>query len=129
LAEGDTNEARRWFRVALSKDHSDDVARARLVEAYYGLNAYSAVVSLLNDAGITDSTDSSTIVQIAESLLKTGNAPKAVSLLQNVIRERPDDGPLYLALADSYQQTGNSQEAAAMSRKGKALLSATPSAK
>jgi GWxTD domain-containing protein len=124
LVQGQPTEARRWFRVALNKDHGDDVARSRLVEAYYGLNAYSAVVSLLNDAGITSTTDSGTIVQMAESLLKTGNAPKAVSLLQSVIHDRPDDGPLYLALADSYQQMGNTQEATEMSRKGKSLLAA-----
>jgi GWxTD domain-containing protein len=122
LARGDQTDARRWFRVALNKNKGDDIARSRLVEAYYSLNAYSAVVSLLNDAGVTSSTDSGTIVQIAESLLKTGNPQKAVSLLQDVIRSRPDDGPLYLALADSYQKLGNPAEAQKMSQKGQSLL-------
>lgn len=125
-AAGDITDARRWFRLALSKDHSDDIARARLVQAYYGLNAYSAVVSLFDDAGTTDNTDSGTIVQIAESFLKTGNTAKAVSLLQKTIRSRPDDGPLYLALADSYQQMGNAAQAQEMSRKGRSLLSPNP---
>jgi len=125
-AQGNVTESRRWFRLALSKDHSDDVARARLVQAYYTLNAYSAVVSLFDDAGITDSTDSGTIVQIAESFLKTGNTAKAVSLLQKTIHSRPDDGPLYLALADSYQQMGNAAQAQEMSRKGKSLLNSSP---
>src|SRR4029077_15753430 len=111
LAQGQATEARRWFRLALSKDHSDDVARARLVQAYYGLNAYSAVVSLFEDAGITEDTDSGVITQIAESLLKTGGSDKALSLLQTAIHTRPNEGPLYLALADCYQQLGNRQEA------------------
>lgn len=123
LALGHPTEARLWFRVALSKDHEDDVARARLVQAYYNLNAYSAVVSLFNDAGITTGTDSATIAQIAESLSKTGATSKAVSLLQNTIQTRPQDGPLYLALASCYQQMGNQQEAQEMSQKGKSLLS------
>jgi tetratricopeptide (TPR) repeat protein len=123
LAQGNSAEARLWFRLALNKDHSDDIARARLVEAYYSLNAYPAIVSLLNDAGITPGTGSATIVQIAESLLKTGNTSKAVSLLKDTIRTRPEDAPLYLALADGYQQMGDSQGAMEMSRKGKALLS------
>lgn len=125
LANGDQTNARRWFRVALSKDHNDDIARARLVEAYYSLNAYSAVVSLLNDSGVTPTTDSGTIVQIAESLRKTGAPEKAVSLLQDTIRSRPDEGPLYLALADSFQQIGNASEAQKMSEKGHSLMKAT----
>jgi GWxTD domain-containing protein len=129
LAQNDPNEARLWFRLALSKDHSDDVARARLVQAYYTLNAYSAVVSLFNDAGITDETDSGIITQIAESLVKTGSTSKAVSLLQGAIHSRPEDGPLYLALADCYQQMGHAQEALEMSAKGKSLLRTNSSAK
>jgi tetratricopeptide (TPR) repeat protein len=125
-AQANVADARRWFRLALTKDHSDDIARARLVQAYYTLNAYSAVVSLFNDAGITDSTDSGTIVQIAESFLKTGNTAKAVILLEETIRSRPEDGPLYLALADSYQQMGNAAQAQEMSRKGRSLLNSNP---
>jgi len=125
-AQANVADARRWFRLALSKDHSDDIARARLVQAYYTLNAYSAVVSLFDDAGITDNTDSGTIVQIAESFLKTGNTAKAVSLLEETIHSRPDDGPLYLALADSYQQMGNVAQAQEMSRKGRSLVNSTP---
>ena len=79
-------------------------------------------VSLFNDAGITDGTDSGVITQIAESLLKTGGTSKAVSLLQGAIRTRPEDGPLYLALADCYQQMGNRQQALEMSLKGRSLV-------
>jgi GWxTD domain-containing protein len=129
LAEDQPTQARLWFRLALSKDHSDDVARARLVQAYYNLNAYSAVVSLFQDAGITRNTDSSTIAQIAESLSKTGSSSKAVSLLQNTIHSRPEDGPLYLALADCYQAMGKQQDAIEMSRKGKSLLTSSDTQK
>jgi len=122
LAQGQPTSARLWFRLALSKDHGDDVARAHLVQAYFDLQAYSAVVSLLNDAGITDDTDSATVAQIAESLLKTGDAPKAVSLLQDRLRSRPKDGPLYLALADCYHQMGDSRQQAEMLQRAKSLL-------
>lgn len=122
LALGKPTPARLWFRLALSKDHGDDVARAHLVQAYYDLHAYSAVVSLLNDAGVTDGTDSGTLAQIAESLLKTGNTPKALTLLQGALRSRPDDGPLYLALADCYHEMGDSRQQAEMLRRAKSLL-------
>jgi GWxTD domain-containing protein len=129
LAEGLPTEARLWFRLALSKDHGDDVARAHLVQVYYTLKAYSAVVSLLDDAGVTNDTDSGTLAQIADSLIKTGNTSKAVSLLQDAIRSRPQEGPLYLALADCYQQMGNHQEELEMLRKGKSLLTTDSSLK
>lgn len=122
MAAGDMTEARHWFRAALQKNHSDEIARAQLVQAYYSLNAYSAVAALLDDAGVTSETGSGTIVQIAESLLKTGNPSRAVSLLQNTIHSRPDDGPLYLALADSYRKIGNSADAERMALKGQDLL-------
>lgn len=129
LAQGLPDQARIWFRLALKKDHGDDVARANLVQAYYSLKAYSAVVSLLDDAGVTDRTDSGTLAQIAGSLLKTGNGSKAVSLLQGAIRSRPDDGPLYLALADCYQQTGNREQEQEALQKGKSLLATGSPAK
>jgi GWxTD domain-containing protein len=129
LAQDNAGQARIWFRLALSKDHGDDIARAHLVQAYYTLNAYPAVVSLFNDAGVTDHTEPGTITQIAESFLKTGNTSKAVSLLQDAIRTSPEDGPLYLALADCYQQMGKQQEALEMVHKGQSLLTTGSSAK
>ncbi len=124
LAQGQPNDARLWFRLALSKDHGNDVARSHLVQEYFDLKAYSAVVSLFNDAGITGDTDSTTVAQIAESLLRTGNTPKALSILRGRIRSRPQDGPLYLALADCYQQMGDARQQAEMLRRAKSLLGA-----
>jgi tetratricopeptide (TPR) repeat protein len=126
LAQGLSNEARVWFRAALRKDHGNNIARAHLVEAYYTVKDYSAVVSLYSDAGITADTDSQTIVRIAESFLKTGNTPKAVSILQDAVKSRPQDGSLYLSLSDCYQQMGDSQKEQEMLRKGQALLKAEP---
>ena len=122
LSQGNSTEARRWFRLALSKNHNDDISRAHLVQAYYTLNSYNSVISLFNDAGITTATDSGTIVQIAESFLKSGDTSKAASILQDAIHSRPDDGPLYLALADSYEKLGDAQRAKEMSAKGKQLI-------
>lgn len=129
LAQGHLAEARPWFRLALSKDRGNDVARSHLVQAYFTLKAYPAVVSLFEDVGVTNDTDAATLAQIADSLLKTGSAAKAVSLLQDALRSRPEDGPLYLALADCYQQLGNHQEELEMLRKGRSLLKTDSPAK
>ncbi|MGH9572234.1 MAG: GWxTD domain-containing protein [Candidatus Acidiferrales bacterium] len=126
LAQNDTTQARLWFRSALAKDHENDVARSHLVEEYYGLNAFSSVVSLYNDVGVTDHTDSITIAEIAESFLKMGNPTKAASLLQDAIRSAPTNGALYLALADCHQRMGKTQEALQDTQKGKSLLAASP---
>jgi len=125
LAQNDSTQARLWFRSALAKDHENDVARSHLVEEYYGLNAFAAVVSLYNDAGITDHTDAITISEIAESFLKMNNPTKAASLLQDAIRSAPTNGALYLALADCYQHLGKTQEALQNTQKGKSLLAAS----
>src|SRR5207249_3641006 len=71
-ALGQVDEARAWFRRALKTDDSNEIARARLVDAYYSKKDYAAVVSLYSDAGITEHTDSETLLRIATSLDKNG---------------------------------------------------------
>jgi GWxTD domain-containing protein len=120
--QGHMEEARGFFRRALARDHSNDVARSRLVEAYFAQNDYASITSLYNDAGITPETDSATLLRIAESLEKTGNAKRAFAVLEDAIRARPEDGSLYLALAECYERSGDSQKAAELTKKGRSYL-------
>ena len=124
---GQFDEARVWFRRSLQLDHSNDVARARLVDAYFSKRDFAAVVSLFSDAGVTETTDSETLLRIATSLEKKGNAHQAISVIENALPSRPDEGPLYLALAQFYTEIGNPRKAADLAQKGKSLLAAAPS--
>src|SRR5437667_2046388 len=126
-ALGQYDEARVWFRRALQLDHSNDVARARLVDAYFSKKDYAAVVSLFSDAGVTETTDSETLLRIATSLQKRGDTSKAISVLESVLPSRSEEGPLYLALAQYYTEVGNPKKAADLSQKGKSLLAEAPS--
>ena len=126
LALGQVEEARVWFRRALQLDHSDDVARARLVDAYFSRKDYAAVLSLFSDAGVTEKTDSETLLRIATSFEKQGNTRQAISVLEAALQSRPEEGPLYLALAQYYGALGNSQKAAELTMKGKSYLSPDP---
>jgi tetratricopeptide (TPR) repeat protein len=123
-ALGQLDEARVWFRRALQLDHSNDVARARLVDAYFSKKDYAAVVSLFSDAGVTEGTDSETLLRIATSFEKRGSTPKAISVIEAALPSRPEDGPLYLALAQYYTEVGNAKKAAELTQKGKAFLAA-----
>jgi GWxTD domain-containing protein len=125
-ALGEFDEARVWFRRALQLNHSNDVARARLVAAYFSKKDYAAVVSLFSDAGVTETTDSETLLRIATSLEKRGDTPRAISMLESVLPSRSEEGPLYLALAQYYMEVGNPKRAADLSQKGKSLLAETP---
>src|SRR6266853_1571620 len=127
-ALGQYDEARVWFRRALQVDHSNDVARARLVDAYFSKKDYAAVVSLFSDAGVTETTDSETLLRISASLEKRGNASQAISILEAALPSRPEDGPLYLALAQYYTEVGNAKKAAELAQKGRSFL-ATDSVK
>ena len=126
-ALGQFDEARVWFRRALQLDHANDVARARLVDAYFSKKDFAAVVSLFSDAGVTEGTDSETLLRIATSLDKRGSTPQAISILENALPSRPEEGPMYLALAQYYTEIGNSRKAADLAQKGRSLLAATPS--
>jgi len=125
-ALGQYDEARVWFRRALQVDHSNDVARARLVDAYFSKKDYAAVVSLFSDAGVTETTDSETLLRIATSLQKLGDTSKAISVLESVLPSRSEEGPLYLALAQYYAEVGNPKKAADLSQRGKSLLAEAP---
>jgi GWxTD domain-containing protein len=126
LAFGQVEEARVWFRRALQLDHADDIARARLVDAYFSRKDYAAVVSLFSDAGVTEKTDSETLLRIATSFQKQGNTRQAISVIEAALQSRPEEGPLYLALAQYYGTLGNSQKAAELTIKGKSYLSPDP---
>ncbi len=119
---GRFDEARVWFRHALQLDHSNDTARARLVDAYFSKKDYAAVVSLYSDAGVTEATDSETLLHIATSLEKQGKPRQAISVIENALSSRAEDGPLYLALAQYYIEIGNAQKAAELTQKGKSFL-------
>ena len=123
LAQGHADEARVCFRRALQLDHADDVARARLVDAYFARADYAAVVSLYNDAGVTDHTDSETILRIATSFAKSGKPTEAIAILEAALHAHSQDGPLYLALAGYYNQIGDARKAAELTEKGKSYLS------
>ncbi len=84
------------------------------------------MVSLFSDAGITEGTDSETLLRIATSLEKRGSTPQAISVIENALQSRPEEGPLYLALAQYYSEIGNARKAAELTHKGKSLLSEPP---
>src|SRR4029077_14655657 len=88
LALGKQDESRAWFRRALSRNHSDEIARSRLVDAYYARKDYAAILSLYKDAGITDRSDSETILRIADSFGQTGGVREAISLLESALSSR-----------------------------------------
>jgi Tfp pilus assembly protein PilF len=126
LAEGKADEARLWLRRALNRNHADDIARSRLVDAYYAKRDYSAIMSLFADAGITDRTDTDTILRIADSFGNSGEAGKAVSALEAALGSRPEDGPLYFSLAGYYKEIGNAQKSAEASKKAQSLMNRAP---
>jgi len=122
VAQGHADEARKWFLRSVKLGKDNDAARAALVEAYFNMKDYGAVRSLYNDVGITSKTDTRTLTRIASSFAQVGETEKGINLLQDAIGFRPQDGQLYLALADLYTQNGETRKAAELAKKGKAQL-------
>jgi hypothetical protein len=83
-------------------------------------------VSLYKDAGITDQSDSDTILRIAESFGQTGAVHEAIALLESALNSRQENGPLFLALAGYYRRVGDSAKATEIETKGKARLTLSP---
>jgi GWxTD domain-containing protein len=121
LAQNDKDSAIKWFKAALSRNLGNEVARSRLAELYFAKQDYAGVADLFSRAPVTKETDEETILRAAESMAKTGDAPRAISFLENAISSRSNSGPLYIALAGYYRDEGNVQKANQLESKGRAL--------
>ena len=122
IEEGKMDEARQWFRLALSRNHQDEISRERLVEAYSARKDYAAIQSLYKDVGITEQSDTGTILRIAEGLDRTSGAAGAIALLESALVSRQDSGALYIALAGYYRKNDDVKRAAEAEAKGKPLM-------
>jgi GWxTD domain-containing protein len=121
LAANDKASALTWFKAALAKDPSNEIARSRVAELYFAMQDYAGVASLFARAPITKDTDEDAILRGAESMAKTGDVPRAISFLEHAITLRNSSGPLYIALASFYRDEGNLQKANQLESKGRAL--------
>lgn len=123
---GDKVLAERWFRQALEKDIANQDALAKLVELYFGQNAFAKIAELYTRVPFNDKTEEQTILRVAESLDKTGNVKQAIAALESALTTKQSSGPIYLMLASCYQEVGDQQKALELERKGKSLMVAPP---
>ena len=121
MEQGLSADGRPWLRRALTLDHSDELARAQLVEAYFDQQDYKAVAALYKDTGVTDAADAHTLLRIASSLRKLGNEPEGLRLLEHGSQTHPSDPAMFVALADYYTQMGDTAKASAALQKSKTL--------
>ncbi len=121
LTRGNEDEGRAWLRRALAADHDDEVARTRLVEAYFSRQDYAAVSALYRETGVTDRADANTLLRIASSLRKLGKETEGLNLLQHGADMHSADPAMYVALADFYTQMGNMTKASAALQRSKEL--------
>ena len=121
MTQGSPNEGRPWLRRALALDHSDELARTHLVDAYFAQQDYKAVAALYKDTGVTDSATAQTLLRIATSLRKLGNQAEGLRLLEHGSEAHSGDPAMFVALADYYTQIGDSAKASAALQKSKTL--------
>jgi GWxTD domain-containing protein len=122
MEQGLAAEGRPWLRRALALDHSDELARAHLVEAYYSQQDYRAVAALYKDTGITDAADAHTLLRIATSLRKLEKETEGLNLLKHGTEIHSGDPAMYVALADFYTQMGDSAKASTALAKSKEVI-------
>jgi GWxTD domain-containing protein len=121
LSQGKTKEGRAWLRRALAANHDDEIARDRLVEAYYSQQDYNAVYALYRETGVTDGADASTLLRIATSMRKLGKEADGLSLIEHGANIHSGDPAMFVALADYYTQMGNTAKASTALQKSKEL--------
>jgi GWxTD domain-containing protein len=127
IAAGNNDAAVEALRSALRKNPRHREVLARLVQLYFGKQAFTEVAGLYKQGGIDQDTDEQTILKIAESFERTGNVGQAVQLLESAIHMKGPSGPMYLTLASYYQRIGDTQKATETERKGKSLMAVSPS--
>ena len=121
VAQGDKDSALAWFKAALAKDPSNELARSRLAEVYFAKQDYPAVAALYARAPVTKETDEQSILRAAESMARSGDVPRAIAFLETAMNVRKNSGPLYIALAGYYRDEGNLQKASQLESKGREL--------
>lgn len=125
LAGKDSQSAATCFRQALRRNARNEMARSRLIEQYFSQREFAKVVELFSQTTVTAQTDEGTILDVADSLDKTGSPKNAVTLLESALNVKPPSGPLYLALASYYQHLGDDAKAQSLAQKGRALMTET----
>ena len=123
---GQQEDAAKWFRLALGKDPSNEQARARLVDFYFGRQGFWDVADLYPLSWITGQTPEQTLLRVAESLDRIGETKKAAQLLESALKIHAPSGPLLLTLSAYYQRLGEAQKAAEFARRGGSLVTTSP---
>jgi tetratricopeptide (TPR) repeat protein len=119
LSQKDSDHATTHLRKAFEKEPSDQT-RNKLIEVLYSRQAFDDVISLSSHGGVTGASDEETVLQVAESLNRTGQVAKSIELLESAVKVH-QSSVLYLGLARYYQVSGNTRKAAEMEQKGKSL--------
>lgn len=119
-------EAERWFHAAWEKNPSDELARARLVDLYFGRQAYAEIAELYSRGGITEQTGEQTVLRVAESLDKLGETKKAAQMLESALNTHAASGPVLFTLSSYYQRLGQAEKAAEFAHRGESLITAEP---
>ncbi|MDP9160537.1 MAG: hypothetical protein M3O09_09990, partial [Acidobacteriota bacterium] len=111
---------------AYANNPGDERFRSKLVELYFGQQRYDRIAQLYGASGLTPATDEQTILRVAESFDKTGDAKKALVVIEAGAALKPSSGPLQLALAGYYRKAGDLEKADVAEKKGKQFLAAHP---
>jgi GWxTD domain-containing protein len=125
-ASGNAAAAADFFRAALQKNSGNERARARMVDFYFLKGDFARVTELFPRTVLSSQTEEGTILSVADSLDKTGSPQRAADLVESALTMRAPSGPLYLALANYYKRLGQTAKAEATERKGRSLISETP---
>jgi Tfp pilus assembly protein PilF len=115
--QGNVNQAQVYLARALQEDPEDDKARGRLASLYYKQAKYEQVVSLYSSAEIPKLKEDEDVLNLADSLARTGQMNKAIATLENAMSHQSPSEPVYLTLASYYEQTGRSDKAEALRKK------------
>jgi tetratricopeptide (TPR) repeat protein len=125
LASGKTEEAGASFRRALEKNPNLDLALTALVDVDFSRKAYADVAKYASRVQLTDHTEERTILQLAQSLDKTGDTKDAIGLLESSLKTRKPTGTVYLTLAEYYGRQGSTEKASQYQKRGRELMAAT----
>ena len=116
-AKGNAEQAQAYWTRALEQDPENSKARTRLANSYYKQAKYEQVVGLYPKPDVTKLTDDESVLNLADSLARTGQTNQAISTLEQAINQRSQSEPVYLTLASYYEQTGRSDKADELRKK------------
>lgn len=110
-ARGDTTKAIKWYRTALDQNIHFDDAKAELRVLFEKTKKWDEAIKVFSSLIARDSTNLSDKINLGRFYFQKGDTAKALTTVENIVKQHPKSERAYLALAAFQKLKGDTTAA------------------